>query len=38
MNEIERIEDQLRRSIEGAAWHGPALDELLLDLTAEEAD
>src|ERR1041385_2923573 len=37
MNEIERIEDQLRRSIEGEAWHGPALNELLNDVTAEEA-
>ena len=37
MNEIARIEDQLRRSIEGDAWHGPALNELLKDLTAAEA-
>jgi uncharacterized damage-inducible protein DinB len=37
MTEIERIEDQLRRSIEGDAWHGPALNELLKDLTAAEA-
>ena len=37
MTEIERIEDQLRRSIEGDAWHGPALNELLKDVTAEEA-
>jgi hypothetical protein len=37
MTEIERIEDQLRRSIEGDAWHGPALNELVKDLTAAEA-
>jgi uncharacterized damage-inducible protein DinB len=37
MKEIERIEDQLGRSLEGEAWHGPALRELLLDVTAEEA-
>ena len=37
MNEIERIEDQLRRSIQGDAWHGPALNELIDDVTAEEA-
>ena len=25
MTEAERIGDQLRRSLEGDAWHGPAL-------------
>jgi uncharacterized damage-inducible protein DinB len=37
MTEIERIEDQLKRSLEGEAWHGPALQELLVDVTAEQA-
>jgi len=37
MNEIVRIEDQLRRSIEGEAWHGPSINELLQDVTAGEA-
>jgi uncharacterized damage-inducible protein DinB len=37
MTEIERIEDQLKRSLEGEAWHGPALQELLIDVTAEQA-
>ena len=37
MTEMERIEDQLRRSVEGEAWHGPALNALLKDVTAEEA-
>jgi uncharacterized damage-inducible protein DinB len=37
MTEIARIEDQLRRSIEGEAWHGPSLNELLGDLTPAEA-
>src|SRR2546426_3565909 len=37
MTEIERIEDQLKRSLEGEAWHGPALEELLVDVTAEQA-
>ena len=37
MTEIERIEDQLKRSLEGDAWHGPALEELLVDVTAEQA-
>ena len=29
MGEIDRIRDQLRRSVEGDAWHGPALLEVL---------
>jgi len=37
MTEIERIEDQLKRSLEGEAWHGPALKELLVDVTTEQA-
>jgi uncharacterized damage-inducible protein DinB len=37
MNEIEKIEDQLRRAFEGEAWHGPSLQELLADVTAEQA-
>jgi hypothetical protein len=36
-DEIARIEDRLRRSIQGEAWHGPALNELLKDVTAAEA-
>ncbi len=35
--EIERIEDQLRRAMEGDAWHGPAVLELLRQVTAGEA-
>lgn len=37
MEEINRIEDQLRRAFEGGAWHGPALREVLADVTAERA-
>ena len=37
MTEIERIEDQLKRSLEGEAWHGPAVEELLVDVTAGQA-
>ncbi|HEY8227261.1 MAG TPA: DinB family protein [Pyrinomonadaceae bacterium] len=37
MKEVERIEDQLRRSFDGEAWHGPSLAELLDDVTASEA-
>jgi uncharacterized damage-inducible protein DinB len=32
VNECERIADQLRRSMDGDAWHGPALRELLKDV------
>ena len=35
--ETRRIADQLRRSYEGDAWHGPALGELLKDVTAQQA-
>jgi uncharacterized damage-inducible protein DinB len=37
MSEVRRIEDQVGRSFEGEAWHGPALAELLADVTAAEA-
>ncbi len=37
MNEIERLEDQLRRSFAGEAWHGPSLMEAIANLTAEAA-
>ncbi len=37
MRETERIADQLKRAHEGGAWHGPALDELLKGVTAEQA-
>jgi uncharacterized damage-inducible protein DinB len=37
MTEIARIADQLRRAHEGEAWHGPALEEILKDLSAETA-
>lgn len=29
MSEINRIHDQLRRSYQGIAWHGPSLTEIL---------
>ena len=35
--ESKRLADQLRRSYEGEAWHGPALRELLDGVTAERA-
>ncbi len=37
MRETERIEEQARRIFEGEAWHGPALAELVADVTAGEA-
>jgi uncharacterized damage-inducible protein DinB len=36
-SELRRIEDQLRRSLEGDAWHGPAVLETLQGVTAEQA-
>lgn len=38
MMEIERILDQYKRSWEGDAWHGPSLREVLVDVTASEAN
>jgi len=35
--ELERIEEQLRQSFEGEAWHGPSLREALDGVSAEEA-
>jgi uncharacterized damage-inducible protein DinB len=37
MKEIERIADQFTRAVEGNAWHGPALLEVLKDITAAHA-
>jgi uncharacterized damage-inducible protein DinB len=37
MNEIERIKDQLRRALEGDAWHGPSLQEILRGVSAKQA-
>ena len=36
-NEITRLESQLRAAFEGPAWHGPAVLELLRDVTPVEA-
>jgi uncharacterized damage-inducible protein DinB len=36
--ELERLEAQLTRSFEGAAWHGPSVLEALKDVTPEMAD
>ena len=37
MTEIERTQDQLKLSLEGEAWHGPAVMELLDGVTAAQA-
>jgi len=37
MGEIDRIRDQLGRSFQGNAWHGPAVLEVLEGVTAEQA-
>ena len=37
MNEKQRIVDQLERAYRGKAWHGPALKEVLRDVTARQA-
>lgn len=37
MSEVKRIQDQLRRSFEGPAWHGPSIKELVGDVTAGKA-
>lgn len=34
---VERIQGELKRAFEGEAWHGPAVLELLQDVTAEQA-
>jgi uncharacterized damage-inducible protein DinB len=36
-NETDRLEEQLRRSFEGGAWHGPALLEVVADVSPEDA-
>ena len=37
MNEIDRIQDQLKRAFEGDAWHGPSLREVLHGVDAATA-
>src|SRR5262245_55849238 len=35
--EINRLDEQLRRALEGEAWHGPSVLELLAGLSAAQA-
>jgi uncharacterized damage-inducible protein DinB len=37
MSEIANIVDEAKRAYEGNAWHGPALTELLSDVSADQA-
>jgi uncharacterized damage-inducible protein DinB len=37
MSEIRRIVDQMDRAMNGEAWHGPHLEELLKDVSAQQA-
>ncbi len=37
MPETKRIADQLQRAYAGPAWHGPALREILADVSAAQA-
>jgi uncharacterized damage-inducible protein DinB len=37
MSEVTRIADELRRSHEGEAWHGPPLEALLAGVSAAQA-
>lgn len=37
MTTIERLVDQLRRSAEGEAWHGPSVREVLEGVNVEDA-
>jgi len=35
--EVDRLEEQLRRTLEGEAWHGPSVLELLAGVSAAQA-
>ncbi|HEX2093072.1 MAG TPA: DinB family protein [Longimicrobiaceae bacterium] len=37
MDPIDALLDEIRRSVHGGAWHGPALGEALADASAAEA-
>jgi uncharacterized damage-inducible protein DinB len=37
MREVDRIKVELRNSLEGNAWHGPSILEVLLDVTVDMA-
>ena len=37
-NELEHLADQIRRSWDGPAWHGPAVSELVKDVNTDAAE
>jgi uncharacterized damage-inducible protein DinB len=37
MSEVNRIIDQMDRAMNGEAWHGPPLEELIKDVSAQQA-
>jgi hypothetical protein len=37
MDELERLADQLRRALEGEAWHGPAVLDVLAGVSPDQA-
>jgi uncharacterized damage-inducible protein DinB len=37
MKEVNRLEEQLKRTLEGEAWHGPSILESLADVSAAKA-
>jgi uncharacterized damage-inducible protein DinB len=37
MSEMERVADQVRRSFDGQAWHGPAVQEAVAGVSAAQA-
>ena len=37
MSQCEQLADQIRRAFEGEAWHGDSVNELLKDVSAEQA-
>ena len=37
MKEVQRVLDQLKRSFEGEAWHGPSVREVLANVNAQKA-
>ena len=37
ISEVDRLDEQLRRALEGEAWHGPSVLELLAGVSAAQA-
>lgn len=37
MSEVQRINEQLQRAFSGGAWHGPSVQEILQNVSAQQA-